>query len=111
MKFLRNKWIQKISAAVLLALFIFIHVVKTFHTHEYSTALLSKPTGKNACVLKTNFSCPICDFQLAKDGDTHISVLQIVCPVSFISSYYHYELPQSISFSIVFSVRGPPSFI
>jgi hypothetical protein len=105
MNFLRSKWIQKISATTLVVFLFFIHAVKILHTHDYSpTDILNNGSS----VLKTNFTCTICDFQLSKDADAFVQVLHFSSPLSFIAVSHYYAAQQPVSFSLVSSVRGPP---
>ncbi len=109
MNFFRRIYIKKISATALLALIFFIQVVKTFHTHPLyfqQTDLHSK----NIPLIHENFSCAICDFQIAKDSDAVVAHVEITCPVHIISTSWYYALPFVQSTSATFIARGPSSF-
>ena len=106
MNFMRLKWIQKTSASFLLSLFLLIHAVKTFHTHDSYT---SNTSTKAASIVKAGFFCAICDFQIAKDSDATHSIINITSPVSVISVCYNHQVTQLHTFSITSSVRGPPN--
>ncbi|MEP6684399.1 MAG: hypothetical protein ABJA35_14115 [Parafilimonas sp.] len=108
MKSLYHSYCRKLSAACLLVLFIFIHAIKAFHTHDFS-AVQYHNTNKSSATVKAGFYCAICDFQLAKDSDTETSVIHISTPVHFNATCYGYILPTVKTFSFVFSVRGPPA--
>lgn len=110
MNFLRKIWIQKLSSVSLLVLFLFIHAVKTFHTHDFSYAS-QNDNNKNTTVVKTYFFCAICNFQIAKDSDAEVATLNITSPYHFIFVYYNYTLPELYNFSATSSVRGPPANI
>ena len=106
MNFLRNSYLKKISTAILLVLFTSIHAVKAFHTHNFPA--VQSALSKNIPSVHTSFSCAICDFQLAKDGDAEVATINISAPVNFIISFYNYSLPKLSNFSVTTSVRGPP---
>ena len=108
MKFLRGNNLKRISATIFMALFIFVHAVKTFHTHEYSISTQTNNDPKQTNVA-SNFYCAICDFQLAKDSDAEVASIHVSPPVTFISFYYHYSAADVTTTSKEFSVRGPPS--
>lgn len=108
---MHKKWIHQTSTSFLLVLFVFIHVVKTFHTHDYSDAYSIKAVSKNATVVKTGFACAICSFQIAKDSDAESSTLSISTPLHFITAYYSYTLLKLYKLSITTSARGPPANI
>jgi len=108
MNFLRKPWIQKITATIFVALLVFIHAAKAFHTHNPVYAAQNDGFSKATALLRTNFTCAICDFQLAKDADVTVSLPQFQLPVSLIEANHYYIPQQPISFSIASSVRGPP---
>lgn len=107
MNFLRSNNLKKISASVFMALFVFVHAVKTFHTHEYLFSNKANTNSKQTNVA-SNFYCAICDFQLAKDSDAEVSSIHVSTPVTFISFYYHYAVTNVITTPKELSVRGPP---
>ena len=109
MNFLRTKYFKQTSAAIFLSLFVFIHVVKAFHTHDLSSGAFSTNANKNAATLKANFTCAICDFQLAKDSDAAIISFNIETPIHCLAAQYFYQLPVSTSFAIASDNKGPPS--
>jgi len=109
MNFLRNNKLQKITATLLLAVLVFINAVKTFHTHEYSYSAQQENSSKHATTCKAYFFCAICDFQIAKDSDAAVATLNISTPVQIIGNYYNYLSDNIVSFSVLSSVRGPPS--
>ncbi|MFZ1798847.1 MAG: hypothetical protein WAU24_03200 [Chitinophagaceae bacterium] len=109
MNFLRRFYIKKISASLLIALIFFIQVVKTFHTHPVYLQQADFHS-KTTPVVHQNYTCPICDFQIAKDSDTEVASIEISCPVHFIATTYYYALPILQSVSASFIARGPPSF-
>lgn len=109
MKILRTAYFKKTNAALCIALFVFIHAVKAFHTHDLSSNAFASNTNKNAATVKANFNCAICDFQLAKDSDATITSFNIETPVHYIGVHYYYLLPVSTSFAIASDNKGPPS--
>lgn len=111
MNFLRNNKLQKISATFLLAMMMFITAVKTFHTHDLSAYEKAEKSNTNPISLKAIFSCAICDFQFAKDSDVQVVAIDIVAPVYHVTNIYGYTVPSLFSFSVISSVRGPPSLI
>jgi len=105
-QFLRNSYFKKISTSILLVLFIFIHAVKAFHTHDLSAV---QSFNKNTTSVKAGFFCAICDFQIAKDSDAAIAAIHIAAPAQFIVSFCNYTLPELSNFPVTSSVRGPPA--
>jgi len=97
---------KKIIAGLLLALFLFIQVVKVFHTHDKTDI----SHGHNRVAIQSNSNtCPICDFQLSKDSELPAVFLATVSfsflqtdPVIFSSS---------CSYGVAASIpgRGPPA--
>ena len=110
MNFLHTSYFKKISTSVLLVLFIFIHAVKAFHTHNFSYSHQSG-LNKNAATVHTSFSCVICDFQIAKDSDAEVAIIDIAAPFKLITAFYNYTLPQLYNFSATSSVRGAPPVV
>lgn len=108
MNFLRTAYYRKAGALALIALLVCIHLIKAMHTHDISSCVFHS-LDKNATAVKANFSCAICDFQVAKDSDAVVAEISIAPPVFFICSYFNYTLPQANSFAVVFDGRGPPS--
>jgi hypothetical protein len=106
MNFLRNSYFKKISTSILLVLFISIHAIKAFHTHNFPAVQSS--FGKNTSSVHTSFFCAICDFQIAKDSDAEVATINISAPIKFIVSFYNYSLLELTNFSVTSSVRGPP---
>lgn len=108
MNILRDKRFKKISAALLIALLVFINAVKILHTHNFS--LQTTHAGKNAIVVKAAFNCNICDFQIAKDSDAEIASYNILSLAGFIDVIDARINSALSSFSYTSSVRGPPVF-
>src|SRR5690349_13890890 len=105
MNFLRASYFKKISASILLVLFIFIHAAKAFHTHDFS---LDQSALNKHTTVHTSFFCAICNFQIAKDSDAEVAMINISAPLKFIISFYNYTLPELSNFFVTTSVRGPP---
>lgn len=108
MNFLRSNKIQKLSAAFLLLVLVFINAVKTFHTHNFSYSAQTEKSNKNTTVIHENYFCAICDFQIAKDSDAEVSTIYLAVPLQFIESFFNYTLSELSNFSFTSSVRGPP---
>jgi hypothetical protein len=108
MNFLRSAYCKKVSAVIFITLFVFIHTVKALHTHDLSPSAFNTTTQKNDAVLKANFFCSICDFQIAKDSDAVTYSINIVSPVHFINVVYNYILPAGNSFAVASSGLDPP---
>ena len=110
MSLLRASYFKKTSAIVFLTLLGLVHAVKALHTHEISLACHHHQPDNSDADVKADFSCSICDFQLAKDSDAVISKIEIITPEHRITAFYHYFLP--VYNSIVESSSGtdPPSF-
>ena len=97
---------RKLTASLLLALFVLIHVEKIFHTH--SNRIDNKGQTGFSTVSK-NAVCTICSFTLAKDSQLPEPV-SIVTPFSFLMKEY---ISGSASYHFFndnyYSNRGPPS--
>jgi len=107
MTFLRSDTIKKISALLFMALFVFVLAVKALHFHD-----LSSQKNNNAHQLANigaSFFCNICEFQLAKDIDAEMPVIDFATPLIFLHSYYHFKTNSPVSFEKDVLVRGPPS--
>ena len=97
---------RKISASLILALFVFIHSAKVFHKHQQDTDLTEQ---KMFVVKPVNASCTICDFQVAKDAELPLLAITTISPISWqkeyavISLVYHY-----VPIIQIFD-RGPPA--
>jgi hypothetical protein len=110
MNLLRASYLKKTSAIVFLTLLVLVHAVKALHTHEISSGCHHHQADNSDTDVKANFSCSICDFQLAKDSDAVVSKIEIITPEHRITAFYHYVL--SVYNSIVESSSGtdPPIF-
>lgn len=110
MHFLRISYFKKSGAFIFVLLFGFIHAVKALHTHEQ--ALISSGLGdKNATEVKADFSCNICDFQIAEDSDGLISDAQIASAPQYDIPFFHtYILPAFGSAIVTTSGTDPPLF-
>jgi hypothetical protein len=109
MNFLRSSYLKKSAAVIFLSLFVFTHAIKALHTHEICLASASM-LNKNATTVKTDFSCSICDFQIAKDSDAVISDIQIATLQHSTTVFYSYSLPAYNAFVVNASGTDPPSF-
>ncbi|HEX5151268.1 MAG TPA: hypothetical protein VFW07_07455 [Parafilimonas sp.] len=91
-----------------MTLFVFVLAVKALHVHDLSC---QKNNNTHQPVnIGKNFFCNICEFQLAKDIDAEITVVDLAAPLIFLHSYYHFTTSFSVSFGKDLPVRGPPSF-
>ncbi|MBS1730174.1 MAG: hypothetical protein JSS67_05270 [Bacteroidetes bacterium] len=92
---------------ILLLLFSFIQLAKTFHTHpnySYSSISLAQHTSS----IHGNYACALCDFQLAKDGFVTYAP-SISTPVFDFDSFYgEFIIPNVETLAIASSDRAPP---
>lgn len=109
MNFLRTSYFKKAGASIFILLLVFIHAVKALHTHEISVISANVIT-KNATAVKADFSCNICDFQIAKDSDAIVSDVQIAAPEHCTTLFYLYILPVVNSNIVTTSGTDPPLF-
>jgi hypothetical protein len=109
MNFMRTSYCKKAGAFSFILLFVFIHTVKALHTHEVSLAS-AHAIIKNATTVKADFSCTICDFQMAKDSDAIISDVEITTPQPCITFLCTYILPAYTSHVVTASGTDPPLF-
>jgi len=110
MNFLRASYLKKTAASLFMLLFVFVHAVKALHTHENIAALANNTAGKNADWFKADYTCNICDFQIAKDSDAVIECIKISAPESFLNYYYNYIISSFDSIPVVSSGTDPPAF-
>ena len=106
MNFLSHTIIKKSLAAMLLILMVFIHTEKVIHHHEKNTSESQKEGFSHT---STNFTCSICDYVFAKDGE-----LPATNVVAFTSNSFQEKdllfLPGVTSLVYLeISDRGPPS--
>lgn len=111
MNFFRAVCLKRTSAIFLLLLFVFTHALKAFHSHEFYYTPVKNPANKNTAALKADFSCTICDFQIAKDCDSEKFPVHISARVHVIISVDYCNSGLTNSFQGIHSVRGPPSLI
>ena len=97
---------RKLTASLLLALFVFIHAEKIFHTHSVRT---DNKVQTGFSTVSKNTTCTICNFTIAKDSQLPEPV-SIDAPFSFLLKEYisgfasYHFLTDNYS-----SYRGPPS--
>ncbi len=109
MNFLRSTYFKKTSAVIFISLFVFVHVVKALHTHEISIVYSQQSCNKSDATVKADFSCSICDFQIAKDSDASTSNIQFITPERCIVLFSTYILPEYNSIVGSSSGTDPPS--
>jgi hypothetical protein len=107
MNFLHSNKTKKISASFFMSLFVFVLAVKTLHSHEFSYSNYNN-NSKQTTTVTPNFSCSICEFQLAKDSDTETAVINLTTPCVLLHTYYHFKTGIIAFAEKDFSVRGPP---
>jgi hypothetical protein len=110
MNLLRASYFKKTSAIIFLALLVLVYAVKALHTHEISLACHHHQSDNSDTDVKADFSCSICDFQLAKDSDAFINKIEIIIPEYRITAFYHYFLPAYNSIVESSSGTDPPFF-
>lgn len=108
MNFLHASYIKKTTAVIFISLFVFVHAVKAFHTHEFSLSV-QHAHDENGVDIKSGFACSICDFQIAKDCDAVVANLQVQVLQQTIQCFYNYYF--SVYHSKVHHSSGtdPPS--
>ena len=90
-----------------MALFVFVLAIKALHVHDFSG---QKNNGTHQPVnIGANSFCSICEFQLAKDVDTEITVINLATPLTFLHTYYHFKINSPAPLEKDVPVRGPPS--
>ena len=97
---------KKITAALLLALFVLIYAEKVLHTHDRAPIITEQ---KGVSVSANNLNCAICDFAIAKDAALPAPAVinlpvEIVFTKHIVSSSSCYFLSVACS-----SDRGPPA--
>jgi hypothetical protein len=104
--FFRNTIFKSITAGLLLALLVFIHVEKAVHHHEN---IITNTHQEGFSTASKSYVCSICDYVFARDAGlpdlpvAHIPVSYFEKEqVNFSSDYY-----SPVFFSI--TDRGPPT--
>jgi hypothetical protein len=115
----RHTSIKKPSALLILALMIFINAVKLFHSHhelanasQHTVAgyLIDKFTAHPIKISQDN-RCPICDFNLMKDGNIARADINFFTRTSDKASFVS-PLPSYLyRFSIAAKDRAPPVLV
>lgn len=97
---------KRLTALLLLGLFVFIQAEKSLHGHSNVSKLVHEGTRLS----HTNFNCPLCDFQLAANADLPDNSFYLA-PVYFASVQAQYNNPVYYSSDrYSFDLRGPPSY-
>lgn len=110
MNLLRASYFRKTGAILFFALFVFVHAIKALHTHEISLIPSHYHGDSTNADIKADFSCSICDFQIAKDSDALISNVEFSIFARCISVVYNYILPVYNYTVTNSSGTDPPSF-
>ena len=102
-------WLPKLLAGCLLALFLFIQVVKALHHHDIKQTFAKEiPSGKH---VEAKTECAICDYYFAKDANAKTASIQLESPV-ILSPFYTDCLSKKLtSIGLSSTDRGPPSYI
>lgn len=95
-----------LSAFVLLALFLTLHIGKALHHHS-STRLDTKGAAA-AHHLTSAADCDICDFEIAKNGDVVVPVFTSSIQQEPLLHQAHSLRKKMASIGLSFSDRGPP---
>jgi hypothetical protein len=111
MYLLRAPYFKKTVAIIFLALFVLVHAIKAFHTHEISLASAHYHDDNTGTDVKAYFFCSICDFQIAKDCDAVISNTELATPEQSIPLVHAYILPVYNSILTGSSGTDPPRFV
>jgi hypothetical protein len=97
----------RLIAGFFLALFLFIHAVKTTHHHEPVQSYSKAISGSEKFSAEKN--CSICDYQVTKDS-YHFHEFPSVATAEKSGSYdSFYNTPFITSIGSVSSGRGPPT--
>lgn len=97
-------------AGLLLALFLFIHVVKLTHHHD-SKQTVSKAVTTVSKVVSISPDCAVCDYHFIKDSDNETATIHIQPPVISLPSYAAFLSQRTTSIGLHSSDRGPPSLV
>lgn len=101
--------IRSIAAVMLLGIFISIHVVKAFHTHQpITTSAKSQDAAEH---VKASTDCTVCDYHFTKDGFSEIASIESIVNHFYVSTYPFYQSHISSSIGLHYSDRGPPALV
>ncbi len=101
--------LQRLSAGVFLAFFLFVHVVKAAHQHD-GVQTINKELSGHAQV-SSSTDCSICDYHLTKDSYHFNEALQVKATEPVFISYSFYNTPFVTSIGSTSSGRGPPALV
>jgi hypothetical protein len=99
---------KQLAALFMLLVFLFIHGLKLFHTHDQEYSQDHKFQKEQ--VSKVNH-CDVCDYHFAKDTLTQNSPI-VFSEAQGLPDYFNFYQSRSIrSIGLGYSDRGPPSLI
>ncbi|HYE56199.1 MAG TPA: hypothetical protein VD996_15225 [Chitinophagaceae bacterium] len=100
-----NTTIRQLIAACLLAVFLFITLIKLFHSHETYPASVSASVEQ----VEKKADCAICDYHFTKDTDHQILSFYGTAqqPATIFCISYTSRTASSVGLS--YSDRGPPA--
>jgi hypothetical protein len=97
---------KQLISGCLLAVFLFISIVKISHTHETIDATNFPNTIEH---VETSSSCSICDYHFTKDADFEVPIFILAKPQTFLVTYTSYQSRITSSIGLNYADRGPPA--
>ncbi|HEX2536512.1 MAG TPA: hypothetical protein VHK69_22370 [Chitinophagaceae bacterium] len=103
----RKRTIQKrLTAMLLVVLFLFIHVGKVLHRHETGARSHAYPA---AAQWEKGGDCAVCDYHFTKDADLALSLPPLPAPQYSSTFLIHYQKASVASIGLPYADRGPPA--
>jgi hypothetical protein len=97
---------RQFAAALLLLVFVFIHLGKALHIHRHSVQQYRTEAAQE---FKVANDCAVCDFHFSKDGDPVPVAITFAAPVGFSNFTCCYQSFNTASIGLVYADRGPPA--
>ncbi|MEO6136020.1 MAG: hypothetical protein ABIP35_12755 [Ginsengibacter sp.] len=97
---------KRITASLLIGLFVFIHVVKAYHNHE---AVVTHTHSSSNEFMKVKADCDICKYHFVQNGALLFCQPIVASPSSLGNVYFTSSARISTSVGLLSANKGPPS--
>lgn len=96
---------KRITASLLIVLFVFIHVVKAYHNHD---AAVTHTHSSSNEFMKVKADCDICKYHFVQDGALLFCQPIVVPPSPLMNVYFTLSTRVSTSVGLLSANKGPP---
>ena len=97
---------KRLMASLLIILFVFIHVVKAYHSHETAATLSHSSSNE---FTKAKVDCAICKYHFVQDGALLFCQPIVATPAPLIAVYFNFSARLTTSVGLLSANKGPPS--